>query len=352
MLKDDLKNLKFAEKMLLWFDQHGRKNLPWHHPRSAYHVWVSEIMLQQTQVQTVIPYYQRFMQSFPDVSSLAQASQDEVLAHWAGLGYYARGRNLHKAAGLIMEQHQGEFPQEYEQILALPGIGRSTAGAILAQAFNRPYAILDGNVKRVLTRFAGIEGWPGNKQVENQLWQWAETLMPSLRLADYTQAMMDLGATVCKRTRPGCDVCPLVDDCQAFKLDRVTELPFPKPKKDKPTRQAWFLLLFDQQNRVAFIQRPNHGIWGGLFSLPEFETFDDLSLSGVNLNSLVKWSGIRHSFSHYHLDMWPVCALRSSKVAEVESDYQWFELEAALQLGLPAPIKIIIEQTIQNKPFG
>lgn len=349
--KKQTKNRQFAERVLAWFDQNGRKDLPWHQPRTAYHVWVSEIMLQQTQVQTVIPYYQRFMQRFADIPSLAAASQDEVLAHWSGLGYYARGRNLHKAAQQIVELYDGEFPQDFESILAFPGIGRSTAGAILAQAFNQPFAILDGNVKRVLTRFAAIEGWPGDKKVENRLWDLAEDLVPIQRIADYTQAMMDLGAMVCTRTRPGCLQCPLQKDCQALQQNRVNEFPYPKPKKAKPIRQAWFLLLFNQQGELAFIQRPNQGIWGGLYCLPEFDSFDSLSMAGVDLNSLVKWSGIRHSFSHYHLDMQPVSAKQSPKVAESNGDYRWFRFEKALELGLPAPIKTILKNALENNPI-
>lgn len=351
--------MSFATRLLAWFDVHGRHDLPWQHPRSPYQVWVSEIMLQQTQVQTVIPYFERFMQRFPDIKALALAEQDEVLAHWAGLGYYARGRNLHKAAQIIDTQHGGEFPDEFDAIIALPGIGRSTAGAILSQAFEQRYAILDGNVKRVLTRHAAIEGWPGNKKLETELWQLAEDLTPQTRFADYTQAMMDLGATLCKRTRPGCEACPLQQDCQAYQAGRVAEFPYSKPKKTKPIRQAWFLLLFNSDNQIALIQRPNSGIWGGLYSLPEFDSFDDLSLAGVDLNSLVKWSGIRHTFSHYHLEMMPVYALKAPTVAEPDpcEPYFWLTLDEALKVGLPAPIKTLLQRALKQtvleaKPFG
>ena len=334
--------LDFATRLLAWFDLHGRHDLPWQFPRSPYQVWVSEIMLQQTQVQTVIPYFERFMLRFPDVETLANASQDEVLAHWAGLGYYARGRNLHRAAQVIVEQYGGSFPQNFEQIVGLPGIGRSTAGAILAQSFNQPFAILDGNVKRVLSRYAAIEGWPGIKQVENQLWDLAEQLLPDHRFADYTQALMDLGATVCKRSRPLCQSCPLKQDCQACLLDRVAEFPGSKPKKTLPIRQTWMLLVVDAQQRVALVQRPNQGIWGGLFSLPEFDSYNQLCMAGVELNSLVKWSGIRHSFSHYHLEIQPVSAQLSLGVRETAQEFHWMAIDDALKLGLPAPIKKLL----------
>lgn len=349
--------MSFAQQLLTWFDEFGRHDLPWHQPRTAYHVWVSEIMLQQTQVQTVIPYYQRFMTTFPDIKTLANATTDEVLAHWAGLGYYARGRNLHKAAQIIQAEYAGEFPTDFEQIVALPGIGRSTAGAILAQAYQQRYAILDGNVKRVLSRYFAVEGWPGDKKVETHLWQRAESLLadvPDNRLADYTQAMMDLGASLCARTRPGCESCPLKTDCQAWLCNRVKDFPTPKAKKTIPTRETWMLLKFNAQGQIALQRRPDKGIWGGLYSLPQFDSKNALLGSRVDLNSLLEWPSIKHTFSHYHLMINPLVAREGLICAEPDQDEaeQWFDLKAALALGLPAPIKVLIEKTLEEQPFG
>jgi A/G-specific adenine glycosylase len=337
-------DLNFARVLLDWFDLHGRHDLPWQHPRTAYQVWVSEIMLQQTQVQTVIPYFQRFMKAFPTIETLAQAEQTDVLAHWAGLGYYARGRNLHRAAQQIQQQYQGCFPTNYQDIIDLPGIGRSTAGAILAQAFEQPYAILDGNVKRVLTRFYGIEGWPGDKRIENQLWQKAEALLPSQRLADYTQALMDFGATLCKRSQPVCEACPLREQCQAIKTQSVKLLPTPKPKKTLPIKECWVLILQDELGRIAVERRPQQGIWGGLYSLPEFSDINQLMLAGVKPDSLLEWQMLRHSFSHYHLHIHPIQAQKALVVGEVCDRHIWLSPQQALSKGLPAPIKKIITQ--------
>lgn len=340
---------EFSEKILQWFDHSGRHDLPWQQQQTSYRVWVSEIMLQQTQVKTVIPYYERFMTTFPTLESLAQATQDEVLAHWSGLGYYARGRNLYKSAQIIQQQYGGEFPTEFEQVLALPGIGRSTAGAILSMAQKQRFAILDGNVKRVLTRFLAVEGWPGNKAVENKLWQVAEDFTPQQRFDDYTQAIMDLGATLCTRSKPQCDACPVQKNCQSYKLDQVKKFPFSKPKKIKPIRQAKLLILLNKKQQVWLEQRPQTGIWGGLWSLPQFETLAALEASlipsmktaTVNSNSLVKWSEFRHTFSHYHLDIEPV-----KVVQEAPAGWQgaWHTFTQAQQLGLPAPVKSLLTQ--------
>lgn len=342
------RDFNFADQLLTWFDQHGRKDLPWHHPRTAYHVWVSEIMLQQTQVKTVIPYYLRFMQRFTSLADLANASQDEVLSYWSGLGYYARGRNLHKAAQVIQAEHDGVFPQNFDQVLALPGIGRSTAAAILAQAFGQRYPILDGNVKRVLARFYAIDGWPGERLVENQLWVLAHELLPFERLADYTQAQMDLGAMLCKRRRPLCEECPLSSRCLAFQQGLTEQLPKPKPKKVRPTKPLWVLILSDAQGRIALCKRPARGIWGGLYSLPEFDSKNQALLSGVKLDSLLEWPLLQHSFSHYHLQLWPLVAeYQPSVQEELASQYIWFEPEQALQLGLPAPIYQLVKKRFE-----
>ncbi|WP_044411686.1 A/G-specific adenine glycosylase [Thiomicrospira microaerophila] len=334
----------FSDVLLAWFDVHGRHDLPWQHPRTAYQVWVSEIMLQQTQVQTVIPYFIRFMAAFPTLDALARADQETVLAHWAGLGYYARGRNLHRAAQQVVALHNGVQPANYAQLLALPGIGRSTAGAILAQAHGQAFAILDGNVKRVLTRFYAIEGWPGHKHVENLLWEKAEGLLPKARLADYTQAMMDLGATLCRRTKPSCNICPLNLACQAYLKNTVAQFPTPKPKKTLPTHQAWLLITQDHAGKVALVKRPNSGVWGGLYSLPEFSDKNQLLLSGVDLDSLLEWPMVRHSFSHYHLELFPVEAKKHRAVEETAEAIYWMTPAQALSQGLPAPIKIIISK--------
>lgn len=340
---------EFSQKILNWFDQHGRHDLPWQQQQTAYRVWVSEIMLQQTQVKTVIPYYQRFMQRFPTLESLAAAEQEEVLAFWSGLGYYARGRNLHKAAQQIQQQHQGEFPKTFDEILALPGIGRSTAGAILSMALKQRYAILDGNVKRVLSRYLAVEGWPGNKIVENQLWLEAEKLTPEQRFDDYTQAMMDLGATLCTRSKPRCGDCPVQQDCQAFQQNQVADFPFSKPKKIKPVKRANLLMLLNAQNQIWLEQRPQKGIWGGLWSLPQFDSFEELTQAlcpcketdSATQLSLVKWTEFRHTFSHYHLDIEPVKLVQE---APAEWNGQWHTFTQALQLGLPAPVKSLLSQ--------
>ncbi|MBF6058763.1 MULTISPECIES: A/G-specific adenine glycosylase [Thiomicrorhabdus] len=351
----------FAEKLLKWFDQYGRHDLPWQENKTAYRVWVSEIMLQQTQVKTVIPYYQKFMQRFPTLQDLANAEQDEVLSHWAGLGYYARGRNLHKAAQVIQAQHKGEFPQTLDEMVALPGIGRSTAGAILSIAHGKRYAILDGNVKRVLARYYAIERWPGEKAVETDLWLKAEALTPSARFGDYTQAMMDLGATLCTRSKPLCNGCPLKDGCAAFAQQMVADLPVRKPKKDKPAKEAFLLVLRDDANHLWLEQRPQNGIWGGLWAFPQLHNWqecEEIAQSKLGRGaSLLKWETFRHTFSHYHLDITPVyCeASRKSDVEEAQPDYAaadlnesglWIELQALQEgrYGLPAPVQTLLEQ--------
>lgn len=248
--------INFSKVLLKWYDQFGRKDLPWQKDRNAYRVWVSEIMLQQTQVKTVIPYFEKFIHSFPDVLSLANAHEDAVLHHWSGLGYYARARNLHKAAQQVRDVHNGQFPLVFDDVLALPGIGRSTAGAILAQAEGQKRAILDGNVKRVLARFYTVHGWTGQLKIQQQLWQLAEQLTPEKRLADYTQAIMDLGATLCTRSKPGCLQCPLQSECEAYATDQVKLLPTPKPKKTLPVKTVRMLLLRNTEEQILLEKRP------------------------------------------------------------------------------------------------
>lgn len=264
----------FSSRLITWQKQHGRHDLPWQNTTDPYAIWVSEIMLQQTQVAAVIGYYSRFMQRFPTIAALSEASQDEVLQYWSGLGYYSRARNLHNAAQTIMDEHGGEFPQDFETIQTLSGIGRSTAAAIASFAFNQVQTILDGNVKRVLTRHFAIEGWPGTPRIEKELWLLAEQLLPQTDMVAYTQGLMDLGATLCTRSKPQCARCPLTASCAALQQQRVTQLPAAKPRKATPEKNTTMLVLLEGDN-VMLEKRPSTGIWGGLWSFPELETDSD-----------------------------------------------------------------------------
>ena len=334
----------FNEKVLAWFDINGRKNLPWQLNKTPYTVWVSEIMLQQTQVKTVIPYYQAFMQRFPDILSLADAPQDEVLHHWTGLGYYARARNLQKSAQIIRGQYVGKFPEQLEQLIALPGIGRSTAAAILSLACGQHHSILDGNVKRVLARYFAVEGWPGNKKVETDLWQFADKLTPKARTADYTQAMMDMGATLCTRSKPKCDICPVQTDCLAFVQGRQTELPHKKPKKTIPVKST-FMLIPMWQKQLLIYKRPPAGLWGGLWGFYEVEHAEQIPEQALSLglNDIQQQTlrPFRHTFSHFHLDIQPVILfLKQQPIARVMEDTQmWYNLSEPQNVGLAAPTK-------------
>jgi A/G-specific adenine glycosylase len=341
----------FAGNLLGWYDQNGRHDLPWHSDRNPYRVWVSEIMLQQTQVTTVIPYFQAFMQRFPDVRALATAPVDDVLGHWSGLGYYARARNLHKAAKQIVDEHGGEFPPDQSALEALTGIGRSTAAAILAQAFEKKATILDGNVKRVLARYHAIPGWPGKTSVLNRLWECAEQHTPDHRIRDYTQAIMDLGAMICTRSRPGCDQCPLRAGCKANAQGEQKLYPASRPRKEKPEKTTWMLILEDSQGRILLERRPPSGIWGGLWSLPELdpayqpEELPDAceKAFGFDCSQPEITSGFRHTFSHYHLHIQPVrLNVASAKQVADDSNRQWVYRDDALTLGLPAPIRTIL----------
>lgn len=340
--------MSFSERLLDWYKLHGRHDLPWQKKTSLYRTWVSEIMLQQTQVTTVIPYFEKFMQRFPDIAVLAHASQDDVLLHWAGLGYYSRARNLHKAARLIVEQYDGHFPQSYDDVLALPGIGPSTAGAILAQALGQRHAILDGNVKRVLARYQGVEGWPGQSSIEKQLWFWAEKYTPEQHVADYTQAIMDLGATVCTRASAKCEVCPLLEECQAYQKDRVAELPTRKPRKVLPVREKRLLIIRNEKGAYLMEKRPPAGIWGGLWSLPEL-AMEQMVAEAVSQNwqLIVNYHSdlpvFRHTFSHFHLDITPCEVLVAPEVRVIADDgrYQW--RADIRQLALAAPVSTILQ---------
>ncbi|GAB3479000.1 A/G-specific adenine glycosylase [Marinomonas epiphytica] len=340
----------FAERILAWFDEHGRKNLPWQQDKTPYRVWISEIMLQQTQVATVIPYYHKFMASFPTVHDVAAAPVDEVLTHWSGLGYYARARNLHKAAQKLVNDWDGEFPQSQEGVCELPGIGRSTAAAILSISRGEQTAILDGNVKRVLARFHAVDTWPGEKKTENAMWQLAETYMPSERCGDYTQAMMDLGATLCTRSKPQCLLCPVQIDCKALQAPDPTAFPVRKPKKaEKPVKSLQMLVLTNEHNDILLEKRPSIGIWGGLYSLPEVPVEEDVALHVeqrfvAKVQDVQALEGFRHTFSHYHLDIVPSQVfMEKPQVVNENNKYQWVSLGLALELGIPAPIRTILE---------
>jgi A/G-specific adenine glycosylase len=339
----------FAGRLLAWFDDNGRKNLPWQQNVTAYRVWVSEIMLQQTQVQTVIPYFNRFIDRFPDIGALASAEQDEVLSHWTGLGYYARARNLHKAAREIAGEHDGRFPDSVDEVIALPGIGRSTAGAILALAYGQRHTILDGNVKRVLARHEAIAGWPGKTRVAADLWNVAERNTPHERCAEYTQAIMDLGATLCTRSKPACDQCPVNGDCEALRTNGVDQYPGRKPKVSKPLRTTTMILV-SVSGEVYLERRPESGIWGGLWSLPELgdRSIDDWCdmMIGAEVSEVQSWDVLRHSFSHYDLDIQPIVvrvASRAGKVADRGST-TWYSLDDAPPGGFAAPVKKLINQ--------
>ena len=297
----------FSSRIVAWQQQHGRHTLPWQTSRNPYPIWVSEVMLQQTQVATVIPYFLRFMERFPDLLSLANASEDRVLEVWSGLGYYSRGRNLHKAAQRVVGYYGGAFPQAVTCLETLPGVGRSTAGAIAALAFGNTHAILDGNVKRVLARHAGICGWPGDKLIEKKLWTLAESLLPKTKIEAYTQGMMDLGASLCTRTRPTCASCPVANDCVGLNQARVSELPMRKPKKILPEKQVQMLILIDG-DQILLEKRPSSGIWGGLWSFPEIEPSIDSQQHcqqqlGYSVKMRTSLPVVRHSFTHFRLDI-------------------------------------------------
>jgi len=348
----------FADRLLAWFDVHGRHGLPWQSPRSAYRVWLSEVMLQQTQVATVIPYFERFVARFPDFATLASADLDEVLALWAGLGYYARGRNLHAAAKQVVALHRGVMPNDLAAVQALPGVGRSTAAAILAQAFGARHAILDGNVKRVLARHAAVSGWPGQPKVADQLWRVAERLLPTTRLADYTQAIMDLGATVCVARQPCCSECPVADDCRACLADCVADYPSPKPAKARPLRRATLLVVENDRGAVLIERRPPAGLWGGLWSLPvavDGEAIDVLlrQRHGIAAEPVESLPAFRHAFTHFELELTPlVCTLSEGIDAPTtvleRPDQRWLTIsprgEALAGIGLPAPVLAFLGQ--------
>ena len=350
----------FTKQLIEWHHQHGRKELPWQQGRDPYAVWISEIMLQQTQVATVIPYFERFCSQFPDISTLANAPLDVVLALWSGLGYYSRARNLHKAATMVMAEHGGALPADFAALMALPGIGRSTAGAILAQAFQLPYPILDGNVRRVLCRYHGIEGWPGESGVQRRLWSVAEEHTPAMAgdaVVDYTQAIMDLGALVCTPRNWHCDDCPVGDGCYAHQQGKVESLPTKRPRKELPERAVTLVAMVNEAGALLLERRPPSGIWGGLWSLPEWRPSAEKNGQylnywietqfGLNVSSFQKLDDFSHTFTHFRLNISPIVFQvrggATDRVMEKQPLF-WYKPDQFSQIGLPAPIKKVVGQ--------
>ena len=339
----------FATALLAWFDLHGRKDLPWQRDRNAYRVWLGEVMLQQTQVRTVIGYFERFAATLPTLADLAAASEDRVLALWSGLGYYSRARNLHRAARICVARHDGDLPREIDALSALPGIGRSTAAAILAQAFGERHAILDGNVRRVLARWHGVRGWPGSATAQRALWQFSEVHTPRERVADYTQAIMDLGATLCTRARPSCPRCPVASGCVALREGLTATLPQAKPSRALPTRATTMLVVRDGRGRVLLERRPPTGVWARLWSFPE--TDDGAGAAArlrerhaLRVGMCTALPAFRHTFSHYHLDVTPLLfATANIEGIGDDPDLAWVAPAELGALGLPAPVRRLLE---------
>jgi A/G-specific adenine glycosylase len=345
--------LPFSAQLLNWYDSHGRRDLPWQHPRTPYRVWVAEIMLQQTQVAAVIPYFRRFLERFPELAALAAAPADDVLHAWAGLGYYARARNLQRAAQMVLAEHGGELPAELPALLALPGIGRSTAAAILAQAHGQRHAILDGNVKRVLARHAAVAGWPGEPAVAKRLWALSEGLLPGERLADYTQAIMDLGATLCTARSPQCGRCPVHSDCAAHRAGTTGDYPAARPRRQRPQRQGQLLLVQDDAGRILLERRPPAGIWGGLWCLPIAQSgevpADFLRASyGLRARSGAALPVIRHAFTHFDYELLPLrmSAACGADAVRERQDLRWINIDEDPLPGLPSPIARMLNQLI------
>ncbi len=339
--------MNFSQRLLTWFDKYGRTDLPWQVKPTPYRVWVSEIMLQQTQVNTVIPYYQRFMQRFSDVQTLAASADDEVLHYWTGLGYYARARHLHQAAQKICTEYAGNLPIDLDKLMGLPGIGRSTAGAILALAYGQRYPILDGNVKRVLCRYYAVEGWVGETKVANHLWDLAEKNTPTERVAAYTQAIMDLGATVCTRSRPQCTLCPFLHDCVAHQNGQEKAYPTPKTRKTLPVKSTTFIMLENPLGEILLEKRPPKGIWGGLWSFPECQSTTDIpAWCQQHLNNVVPtcytWQPLRHTFTHFHLDITPVHIPIETCQPVALKDTVWYNINQPI--GLAAPVARLLAQ--------
>ncbi len=346
---------EFAQPLLQWAEVYGRRDLPWQKDRDPYHIWVSEVMLQQTRVDTVIPYFQKFMARFPDICTLSIASLDEVLAYWSGLGYYARARNLHRAASVLCNEQGGSLPMDRLVLETLPGIGRSTAAAILSLAYDLPEPILDGNVKRVLSRYYEIEGWSGSGSVLRQLWQCAEKSMPVSSCGAYTQAIMDLGASLCTRSKPQCEHCPLMAECMAQIKGRTDELPSPRPSKKLPLRKNYMAILHHPKESMVLLQRrAENGIWGGLWSFPEFEgeqengewlqLIEDKQLPNPEL-----WNDIIHTFTHFRLQITPLYFELDHQLEIEHKGVEWVALNRLHEHGQPAPVKKLMKQLQQEK---
>jgi A/G-specific adenine glycosylase len=339
--------VSFSAKLTVWQKRHGRHELPWQGTRDPYAIWLSEIMLQQTQVATVIPYYARFMARFPDLATLAAAPLDEVLRLWSGLGYYSRARNLHSAAQEIVAVHGGRFPRKFEQVAALPGIGRSTAAAICVFAYGARHAILDGNVKRVLARYRGVRGYPGEKKVADALWQEAERLLPRRGIEAYTQGLMDLGATVCTRTKPRCAECPVHAECVALRRRWVAKLPGSRPRKTLPHKRTVMLVL-TRAGEVLLEKRPAAGIWGGMWCLPETAKASDLEAHclkrfGAHVVEVEPLETLAHAFTHFSLDIRPLRIKVSALVpTAAEPGQVWLPVEEARRAAIPAPVRKIL----------
>ncbi len=344
----------FAQRVIDWQRTHGRHDLPWQQTRDPYRIWLSEIMLQQTQVSAVLPYYARFLARFPDLNSLAAAPEDAVLALWSGLGYYARARNLHRAARLIAQKHGGEFPANFDAILTLPGIGRSTAGAIANFAFGDRRAILDGNVKRVLTRVFGVAGFPGERIVEQALWAQAEALLPLDHVESYTQGLMDLGAGLCTRIRPLCAACPLHGECFARRENRVEALPTPRPKRARPEKSTVMLIL-QRGPQILLEKRPAPGIWGGLWSFPEtadLATAEHVLPARFGIEAFVQriLGDVRHGFTHYALTITPALLQVTRIQPRVQSPgQQWLTPAKAIDAAVPAPVRAILRSLVGDR---
>lgn len=338
----------FADRVLRWFEQHGRKALPWQQSANPYRVWVSEIMLQQTRVETVLPYFNRFIDRFPAVENLASATKDEVMHYWSGLGYYARARNMHKAAQLIMSQHQGRFPADLSQLEALPGIGRSTAGAILSLGMQKKASILDGNVKRVLARHAGIVGWTASAATARQLWSVAEQRTPERKFAAYNQAMMDLGALLCTRINPQCTDCPVSGDCVANLEGKQHMLPTPKPKAENPLKKVAMLIVVNNRREALLQRRGEHGIWGGLWSFPEFASANAAKQwfckhFGDAEKGVSRLPCVTHAFTHFRLQIRPMLIHYDGSADWVMEDNQWLWYNKhSSKVGLAAPVARLI----------
>jgi A/G-specific adenine glycosylase len=347
----------FAQRVIAWQQRSGRHNLPWQRDGDAYRVWLSEIMLQQTQVAAVVPYFERFVARFASLRALARADEDSVLQLWSGLGYYARARNLHRAARLIVERHGGQFPRRFEDISALPGVGRSTAGAIAVFAFGGRHPILDGNVKRVFARHFGIDGYPGSKAVQDALWARAEAELPRQAVRGYTQGLMDLGATLCTRARPRCGDCPLTQDCIALRQNRVAQLPAPRPRKALPQRATRMLLLV-HGGEVLLEKRPSAGVWGGLWCLPELSEQGDAALAArTRFGALIGRSQVlptvAHGFTHFRLDIHPLlCEVRAIEPRAQCPGSLWLPLEEALGAPIPAPVRAILGAAREQRSGG